>query len=286
MQVEITTIYVICDDYLKAVDYRDDIRTGMTTAEVMTTALVAPRFFKNCLEHARVFLREEGYVPKSRMLSESRLNRRLHAIPEHIWLGLFHLLANVFKQLNASADYVVDSLPIAICDNYRIPHGRLYADQREAFRGYIASKKRFFYGLRAHVVVTASGQPVDVVLAPASHADISAFKRLHLDLPDGATIYGDKAYTDYVCEDVLNEDTSLTLIALRKRNAKRPLDGCVRYICHHVRKRIETSFSRIADFFAKRIYAITPLGIELKAFLAILAFSFDCVTPLVDAVLD
>lgn len=157
MQIEITTIYVICDDYLKAIGYQDDTRTGMTTAEVMTTALVAPRFFKNCLEHARVFLKEHGYVPKSRMLSQSRLNRRLQAIPEHVWLGLFYLLADVHKQLNASADYVVDSVPIAVCDNYRIPRCRLYSDHREAFRGYIASKKRFFYGLRAHVVVTASG---------------------------------------------------------------------------------------------------------------------------------
>ena len=56
------------------------------------------------------------------------------------------------------------------------------------------------------------------------------------------------------------------------------LDGCVRYICHHVRKRIEVSFNRIADFFAKRIYAITARGIELKAFLAVLAFSIDCIT--------
>ena len=84
----------------------------------------------------------------------------------------------------------------------------------------------------------------------------------------------------------MNQDTTLTLIALRKRNAKRPLDGCVRYICHHVRKQIETSFSRIADFFAKRIYAITARGIELKAFLAVLAFSIDCVTPLGDEVHD
>lgn len=280
MQVEIITIYVICDDYLKAMQYRDDAQADMTTAEVMTTAVVAARFFKNCLEHARVFLKEEGYVP--RMLSQSRLNRRVQAIAEQVWLGLFYTLAEVFKQLNDSLDYVVDSLPIAICDNYRIPRGRLYAQQdkpRKAFRGYIASKRRFFYGLRAHVLVTAAGEPVDVVLAPGGDADICAFKRLHLDLPDGATIYGDKAYTDYTCEDVLNEDTTLTFVALRKRNAKRPLDGCVRYICHHVRKRIEVSFSRMADFFAKRIYAITSRGIELRAFLAVLAFSFDCLTP-------
>ena len=231
MQTEIITIYVICDDYLKAMPYRDDDQADMTTAEVMTTAVVSARFFKNCLEPARTFLKQEGYVPH--MLSESRLNRRLHRIPEHVWLGLFYALAQVHQQMNDSLDYIVDSFPIAVCDNYRIPHCRLYAHQRKAFRGYIASKHRFFYGLRAHVLVTASGQPVDLVLAPGSVADLSAFKQLQLDVPDGATIYADKAYTDYVCEDVLNEDTALTLVALRKSNAKRVMDGCVRYICHH-----------------------------------------------------
>ena len=85
MQIEITTIYVICDDYLKAIDYDDDMRTGMTTAEVMTTALVAPRFFKNCLEHARVFLKEEGYVPNGQSIAipdDSSANRVATALTD------------------------------------------------------------------------------------------------------------------------------------------------------------------------------------------------------------
>ena len=52
MQTEITTIFVICDDYLKGMKLRDDEQVEMTTAEVMTTALVSARFFKNCLEPA------------------------------------------------------------------------------------------------------------------------------------------------------------------------------------------------------------------------------------------
>jgi hypothetical protein len=283
MQTEITTIYVVCDDFLKALNYRDDSQAGLTRAEVMTTALVSARFFKNCLEHARAFLKEAGYMPN--MLSQSRLNRRLHALPEGVWLGLFSALAQVHQGLAQSVDYIVDSLPIAVCDNYRIPHCRLYGRRRNAFRGYIASlcpagcKKRYFFGLRAHVLTTAQGCPVELVLAPASEADVVVFKRLQLDLPDGATIYADKAYTDYVWEDLLNQDTDLSLVVLRKSNAKRPLAGCVRYICHHVRKRIETSFSQMADCFAKRIYAITEQGVELKAFLAVLAFSFMCLQP-------
>jgi hypothetical protein len=269
MQDEIITIYVVCDDYLKAVNYRDDSQAVMTTAEVMTTALVAARYFKNCIEPCRVWLQEAGWIRS--MLSASRLNRRLYMIPEWVWLGLFRALAEIHQASNDGQEYVVDSMPVAVCDNYRIRRCRLY--QSAAFHGYIASKKRYFYGLRLHVVVTAQGHPVEVLLAPAADADIAAFRRLSLDLPEGATIYGDKAYTDYAYEDLLNEDTALTLVALRKRNSKRPRPGWLSYICQHVRKRIETSFSQIADCFAKRIYAITPRGVELKAFLAVLAYS-------------
>jgi hypothetical protein len=40
VQDAIITLYVICDDYLKAMHYRDDPQATMSTAEVMTTALV------------------------------------------------------------------------------------------------------------------------------------------------------------------------------------------------------------------------------------------------------
>lgn len=74
MQTEITTIYVVCDDFLKAMNHCDDAKAGLTMA------LVSARFFKNCLEHAHVFLKEAGYMPN--MLSQSRLNRRLHGASE------------------------------------------------------------------------------------------------------------------------------------------------------------------------------------------------------------
>jgi Transposase DDE domain len=269
MQEEIITIYVICDDYLKDIGHRDHSQAEITMAEVMTIALVSARFFKNCLEHSRVFMHETGYTPNE--ISESRLNRRLHGISEGTWLGLFYRLAEIHKLANIGNDYAVDSMPVPVCDNYRIKRCRLY--QNKAFRGYIASKRRYFYGLRLHVVVTSYGMPVDLVLAPGADADISVFKRLNLDLPDGSTIYADKAYTDYVCEDMLNQDTQITLTAMRKSNSTRPIPGWLHYICHHVRKQIETTFSQIADYFAKRIYAITAKGAELKAFLAVLAFS-------------
>jgi hypothetical protein len=46
---------------------------------------------------------------------------------------------------------------------------------------------------------------------------------MHLDLPEGSTIYADKAYTDYGYEDMLNEDAQFDLVAMRKSNSTRPI---------------------------------------------------------------
>ena len=45
MELENTAIYCICEDFLNAVGHSDDPQCRMSTAEVMTTALVAAHFF-------------------------------------------------------------------------------------------------------------------------------------------------------------------------------------------------------------------------------------------------
>lgn len=269
MQEKIITIYCLCADFLRAYGHRDDPQAQMTTAEVMTVALVAAEFFTGNQERSRLFLKEYGYIP--RMLSKSRLNRRLHAIPDTLWQALFALLAEAAKQCNPEQEYIVDSFPVPACDNIRIIRCRLY--QAKEFRGRVASKRRFVYGLKVHLLITASGQPVEILLAPASVADITAFRSLPLDLPQGAEIYADAGYTDYSVEDVLQETAKIQLIAQRKKNSKRPQPGWIRYICDQTRKRIETTFSLITARLARSIHAVTPRGFELKVFLTVLAYA-------------
>ena len=43
---------------------------------------------------------------------------------------------------------------------------------------------------------TGAGEPVEFALAAGSEADVSVFKDLELDLPEGSNIFADKAYTD------------------------------------------------------------------------------------------
>lgn len=269
MPLQIITIYCLCADFLIAIGYEDDPQATMSSAEVMTTVLVAAACFTGNQELSRRFLKAYGYFPA--MLSKSRLNRRLHAIPQNLWTALFGLLAAIDQEANQHKEYIIDSLPVPVCDNIRISRCRLY--RKERFRGYIASKRRYFYGLRVHLLVSATGQPVQLVLAPGADADIAVLQGMDLDLPEGSVLYADKAYTDYAFEDLLKEAAGVELLASRKKNSKRARPAWEQYICQKSRKQVETTFSQIALRFSRSIHAVTARGFELKVFLTVLAYA-------------
>ncbi len=52
------------------------------------------------------------------MLGKSRFNRRLHAIVD-LFLIVFQVLGEIFKQLNANSVYVIDSFLVPINNLFR-----------------------------------------------------------------------------------------------------------------------------------------------------------------------
>src|SRR5437763_6229642 len=117
MDDSILAIYCLCDDLLKALKHHEDPQRLMSDAEVMTTAIVAALYFGGNFERARELLANSRYIPS--MLSKSQFNRRLHALRD-LLLMVFRVLGESFKQLNASSLYIIDSFPVAACDNIRI----------------------------------------------------------------------------------------------------------------------------------------------------------------------
>lgn len=270
MDSQITAIYCLCDDVLKALHHYEDPQHQMSDAEVMTTALVAALNFGGNFERARRLLAQPSDIP--RMLSKSRFNRRLHALQEH-FVCLCRVLGESFKQLNTPSLYLMDSFPIPACDNIRIPHAKLY--QQECYRGYTASKRRYFYGLKIHLLATTQGEPVEVFLTPGAVADVNALQVFNFDLPQGSLIYADSAYTDYVIEDQM-QAADLHLSPFRKKNSTRPVSASVAYLQARGRKRVETAGSLIERLLPKHIHAVTSQGFELKVFLFVLAYSVSC----------
>ena len=123
-------IYVITDDLLRAVGHTEDCRRVMSDTEVITSALVAAKFFGGNQEQACNFLLEDGLIPK--MLSKSRFSRRWHRLFLPL-LDLFDYLGQILKSLNSSSEYLLDSFPVPICDNIRIPSAKLV--NSEDYRG-------------------------------------------------------------------------------------------------------------------------------------------------------
>lgn len=268
---KITAIFCLCDDLLKAMQHYQDPQQKMTDAEVMTTAIIAMLFFHGNFESACALLRNPRYIPA--MLSRSRFNRRLHRLTD-LFLALFEVLGQTWKHLNTESVYVIDSFPISVCDNYRIPRNKIYHDER--YRGYIASKRRYFYGLRIHVMVTKDGQPVEFFLAPGSYSDVSLLSRFAFDLPPDSIIYADKIYNNYEMEDLLMESSLIRLLPIRKKNSKRPLHPCTSFLQHYYRKMIETAGSLIERMLPKSIHVVTAKGFELKLLLFIVSYSVSC----------
>jgi Transposase DDE domain len=270
MDEKILAIYCLCANILQALGHTEEPQQKMSDAEVITPALVAMLCFRGNVEAARALLCAPWYMPD--MLSRSRLNRRLHRLKD-LLLNLFELLGPSWKQLNTECISILDSFPLAACDNYRIPRAKLY--QPEVYRGYISSKTRYFYGLKVHLLVTKDGRPIECYLTPGSSSDVRVLKTLQLHLPAGRHIYADKAYNDDELEDVLREAAHIQLCPIRKKNSKRALPPYLAYVQHYYRKMIETVGSLIERLLPKTIHAVTAEGFELKVFLFILAFSLN-----------
>ena len=270
MRNQIMTFYQACDAYLQHKGFQDDPQARMTTAEVLLTALAAAFFFANNLRLARLALAESGLVPY--MLSESRFNRRWHKIKAEDWQEILTLLA----QQHPQDTFLIDSYPVPACHNRRACRCRLYQDDGNAYWGYCAAKEEYYYGLKAHVIVTASGRPVEVVLLCGCSGDLTGMKELTLDLPAGAHLYADKAYTDYTYEENLLKEKQLTFLPIRKSNHKRQYAKEVAKRVSRTRKRIETTFSQVTAKLPRRLQAVTPEGFESKVMAAFVAFAICC----------
>jgi DDE family transposase len=270
MDDKIIAIFCLCDDLLKAMHHQEDRQCQMNDAEIMTTAFTAALFCRGNHESARALLKQHHYIPH--MVRKSRFSRRLHRIKD-IFIIFFNLLAQTWKTLNTDAIYVIDSLPIAVCDNRRIRRSKIYS--HEDFRGYQASKKRYFYGLKMHLMVTQDGQPVACFLTPGGFGDVDALKYYAYELPNGSIIYADKAYNDYELEDFLKEVDPIHLLPMRKKNSKRAVSPSVTFVQSSHRKRVETAGSLIEQLLPKSIHAVTSQGFELKVALFVIASSLN-----------
>lgn len=270
MYLRTIEIYCFVDDLLKSINHSEDCRRQFSDSELLTAAIIAMLYFGGNFEPARAFLKSSGLMP--RMLSRSRFCRRLHAASPLLEF-VFEELSRHRKQHNWQELYFLDSFPVSVCDNVRINRCRIIQDSH--WRGYRASHRRFFYGVRVSVLCDADGCPVEMCILPGASQDLSGLAELPLALSQGSRIVVDAAYTYFEWEDYLFETDEIKLLVQRKCNSRRADLPSVKDYKQIMRKHIETVFSDINKLFAKKIHATTVSGFILKVALFVISFAVN-----------
>ncbi|WP_330444595.1 IS982 family transposase [Flavivirga abyssicola] len=266
LQDKVIGIYCIIDDILKEMNHKEHNSRTFSDSQVLTTALVAAMYFNGNQSSALSYMKSHVF---SHTLRKSGFTKRLHKIKD-LMLLLFFEIGRVFKYIYCEMEYIIDSFPVKVCHNIRIKRCKLLQD--EQFRGYNASKREYFYGLKVQLVTTKDGIPVEMYFVAGKEHDSQILQRMHHDLPPESSLYGDSGYTDYEIEDLFEEVEQVHLQITRKSNSKRKDKPYMAYIKETMRKIIETSISQICSLMPRRICAVTTKGFIIKLILFVMAF--------------
>jgi Transposase DDE domain len=267
---KIIGIYCLVDDLLKGIGHQEDSRRKISDAEVITTAIVSALYFGGHIDNARHMMQMTGMVPD--MVDKSRFCRRLHGL-EALLMMLFFQVGQHIKDIAGASEYVVDSFPVAVCDNIRIARCRMLKGKQ--WRGKQCSMRRYFYGVKVQVLTTTGGIPVEFCFVPGSESDVQALRKLPMTVAAESNIYADSAYTDYTIEDDMKDADFINLLVQRKSNAKRKDEPWIRFLKEQMRKGIETTFSLLKGLFLRKIHAVTFKGFLLKILMFIIGFTFN-----------
>lgn len=241
-------IYCFLDDFFLETAHPGSLKPQATPkvrdSIVLTTAIILACFFAGNQASAMLYMADKQGVVT---LEKAAFNRRLHRLATTLSV-LFYYLADFFKALNLSSQYLIDSFPVAVCDNIRISRSRLV--EGEEYRGKSTSKRRFFFGFRpgrwaVQLITTLAKQPVQFFILPGSYVDVTALKLMHLNLRKGSWVFGDADYIDYEQEELYADCEQISLKIQRKCNSQRSDQAWEAAYKKGLRQRIEQAFSHI-----------------------------------------
>ena len=256
---KIISIFCLIDDILQGINHVEDVRRQVSDSEIILTAIVSSTSFYGNHSSAIKFMKQYGFIPK--MLDKSRFNRRLHKVGKLLY-ELFEIVSSYYKDLCCELHYIIDSFPVAVCNNMRISNCKILKDKK--WRGYTASMRNYFYGVKVQLLTTKDGIPIVFHFTPGKTGDAKALGKMIDKLPAEASLYGDSAYTDYGLEDFARERKCILLKIQRKSNAKRIDTSEQKYEKLKMRKRVETAISDIKKMFPRTIHAVTLEGFLIK----------------------
>lgn len=266
MEQRMVTIYCLIEEFIQGVMGKEEhVLSETSDSEVLFLGYLAVADFNGNYAKAHYYAMGMRLVNP---IEYSRFTRRIMQLEKEIE-GLFVFLSELFMKLNGSKIYSVDSFPVEICQIQREKRSKLWRDV--SLKGYNASKKKYFYGFKVHMVVTTNQEPVSCYISEGSMHDTKASYEFLPNLPNNSIVIGDKGYISGRLKKFLAQ-FGIELSTLKRKNMK---NDPMHKVKRKIRKGVETAFSVITAKFGKVIRATSIRGFLVKLKLFLLAYSID-----------
>ncbi len=192
---QILITFCLIDDIIKAMGWKGDKQQKMSDSEVLTLACLSHQYFGGNYQATLSFLLATDQSLFPNLLSKSRFIRRLHRFLDFL-PQLLSILSEIKRKISLRSLYFIDSFPVPVCENIRIKSSKLLKGKEN--RGYIASKRVYFYGLRVHIITDSDSFIHEFVIVSGASHDLNGWANASFYfLKEEDRVICDSAYTCY-----------------------------------------------------------------------------------------
>ena len=247
-----TTVYVLVDDLYKnhvpkEIQHRlHKEKAVLSDSEIITISILGELMSNDSEKAWLSFVSKNMSDLFPNICERSRFNR----VRRNLARVIEHVRVSLNQYLHPYSDYlrIVDSAPLQVCEFGRACFSRLFACHGASY-GVCPSKKLTYYGYKFHALCTDNGFISDFILTSANADDRQAIWELVEQYNRHLTLIGDKGYISTRLAGDLRDEKGISLIYMKRNNAKNSLPKQTRQAIFKVRRRIETSFSQLSDQF-------------------------------------
>lgn len=242
----ILVIYVLVDDLYKKVapnqvKYRPNVdKALLSDSEIIAIALCGEILGVDSENAWYSFVKKNYRNLFPRMCDRSQFNRTRRNLLEVTDL-IFTQLAKQF----VDNVFIVDSFPLEVCKFGRAHFCKVFRSDGATY-GKNPSKKQTYFGFKVHAITTCAGAVKAFEITSANVDDRKGLQDLSSVVKVGAVILADKGYVSELLAEKLKAQGQ-TLLALKRTNALKPYPPELRKEIFRRRRRIETTFSQLAE---------------------------------------
>lgn len=272
-----TNIFVIIDDIYNeiipiTVSNRRNIKDSkLSDSEIITISIVGELLTIDSEKAFFSLLKREYKNLFPKIGDRTRFNRTkrnlywvISKIREHI---------SLFMQSYSNNIRIVDSMPIPVCEFGRAHFSKCF--KGEASYGRCPSKKQTYFGFKFHALTTIDGFLSDYIITPANVDDRNAVWDL-CDKYKSISIIGDKGYVNKRLTPELKVEKDINLLFLKRGNSKDNYPKDIRQLIFKARRRIETSFSQLAEHLnLNKVKSKSMLGFITRTSIKVLAHNIS-----------